>query len=68
MGLQNEEKKLALEYSHGMRKKLALAAALLPTPNCSFSTSHYEGVRCRCFTRPAGHFKAGCGAGRPRSS
>src|SRR3954447_16525451 len=30
MELQNEEKKLALEYSHGMRKKLALAAALLP--------------------------------------
>src|SRR5678816_1201124 len=32
MDLQNEEKKLALEYSHGMRKKLALAAALLPNP------------------------------------
>src|SRR5262252_3807172 len=30
LGLANEEKKLALEYSHGMRKKLALAAALLP--------------------------------------
>src|SRR5438876_4088532 len=30
LGLDNEEKKLTLEYSHGMKKKLALAAALLP--------------------------------------
>src|SRR3989475_9182900 len=30
MGLEGEEKKLTLEFSHGMRKKLALAAALLP--------------------------------------
>src|SRR5947209_19081880 len=29
LGLAAEEKKLALDYSHGMRKKLALAAALL---------------------------------------
>ena len=31
MELANEEKKLVLEYSHGMRKKLALAAAFLVT-------------------------------------
>ena len=36
MGLEGEEKKLALEYSHGMRKKLALAAALLPNPELLF--------------------------------
>ena len=28
LGLEDEEKKLTLEYSHGMKKKLALAAAL----------------------------------------
>ena len=32
MGLHNEDQKLTLEYSHGMKKKLALAAALLPGP------------------------------------
>src|SRR5437764_13512488 len=30
LALDGEEKKLTLEYSHGMNKKLALAAALLP--------------------------------------
>jgi len=44
MGLQNEEKKLALEYSHGMRKKLALAAALLPNPELLFLDEPFEGV------------------------
>src|SRR5437016_7112051 len=33
LGLENEEKKLTLEYSHGMKKQLALAAALLPNPD-----------------------------------
>ena len=32
LDLANEEKKLSLEYSTGMKKKLALAAALLPAP------------------------------------
>src|SRR5438132_4939831 len=32
MELNHEEKKLTVEFSHGMRKKLALAAALLPNP------------------------------------
>jgi hypothetical protein len=36
MSLDNEEKKLALEYSHGMKKKLALAAALIPNPDVLF--------------------------------
>lgn len=44
MGLQNEEKKLTLEYSHGMRKKLALAAALLPNPDLLFLDEPFEGV------------------------
>jgi len=44
MDLANEEKKLALEYSHGMRKKLALAAALLPNPELLFLDEPFEGV------------------------
>lgn len=44
MGLAGEEKKLALEYSHGMRKKLALAAALLPNPELLFLDEPFEGV------------------------
>jgi ABC-2 type transport system ATP-binding protein len=44
LGLQHEEKKLALEYSHGMKKKLALAAALLPNPDLLFLDEPFEGV------------------------
>jgi ABC-2 type transport system ATP-binding protein len=44
LGLDHEEKKLALEYSHGMRKKLALAAALLPNPDLLFLDEPFEGV------------------------
>lgn len=44
MGLQNEERKLSLEYSHGMRKKLSLAAALLPNPDLLFLDEPFEGV------------------------
>lgn len=44
LDLQNEEKKLALEYSHGMKKKLALAAALLPNPDLLFLDEPFEGV------------------------
>jgi ABC-2 type transport system ATP-binding protein len=44
MELVNEEKKLVLEYSHGMRKKLALAAALLPNPELLFLDEPFEGV------------------------
>lgn len=44
MGLEAEEKKLALEYSHGMKKKLALAAALLPNPDLLFLDEPFEGV------------------------
>jgi ABC-2 type transport system ATP-binding protein len=44
LGLQDEEKKLTLEYSHGMKKKLALAAALLPNPDLLFLDEPFEGV------------------------
>ena len=44
MELANEEKKLTLEFSHGMKKKLALAAALLPDPELLFLDEPFEGV------------------------
>ena len=44
MDLAHEEKKLTIEYSHGMRKKLALAAALLPNPDLLFLDEPFEGV------------------------
>ena len=44
MNLENEEKKLTLEYSHGMKKKLALAAALIPNPELLFLDEPFEGV------------------------
>jgi ABC-2 type transport system ATP-binding protein len=44
LGLEGEEKKLVLEYSHGMKKKLALAAALLPNPDLLFLDEPFEGV------------------------
>ncbi len=44
MDLKEQEKKLTLEYSHGMKKKLALAAALLPNPDLLFLDEPFEGV------------------------
>jgi ABC-2 type transport system ATP-binding protein len=44
MSLDHEEKKITLEYSHGMKKKLALAAALLPDPDLLFLDEPFEGV------------------------
>jgi len=44
LDLADEETKLTLEYSHGMRKKLALAAALLPNPDLLFLDEPFEGV------------------------
>jgi ABC-2 type transport system ATP-binding protein len=44
LGLEGEEKKLTLEFSHGMKKKLALAAALLPNPDLLFLDEPFEGV------------------------
>jgi len=42
--LEDDPGKLILEYSHGMRKKLALAAALLPGPDLLFLDEPFEGV------------------------
>jgi len=42
--LSEAEKKLTMEYSHGMKKKLALAAALLPNPDLLFLDEPFEGV------------------------
>jgi ABC-2 type transport system ATP-binding protein len=44
MDLAHETKKLTLEYSHGMKKKLALAAALIPNPDLLFLDEPFEGV------------------------
>ena len=44
MDLAGEDKKLTLEFSHGMKKKLALAAALIPNPDLLFLDEPFEGV------------------------
>ena len=44
MDLTKETKKLTLEFSHGMKKKLALAAALIPNPELLFLDEPFEGV------------------------
>lgn len=44
LGLEGDEKKFTMEYSHGMKKKLALAAALLPNPDLLFLDEPFEGV------------------------
>lgn len=44
MELDHNETKVTLEYSHGMKKKLALAAALLPNPDLLFLDEPFEGV------------------------
>jgi len=44
MGLDQEEKKFTVEYSHGMKKKLALAGALIPAPDLLFLDEPFEGV------------------------
>ena len=44
MGLANERKKLIADYSHGMGKKLALAAAVIHGPRLLFLDEPFEGV------------------------
>ena len=44
LDLAGEEKKLTVEYSHGMKKKLALAAAVLANPDLLFLDEPFEGV------------------------
>ncbi len=42
--LDVDDKKIVLEFSRGMKKKLALAAALLPNPDLLFLDEPFEGV------------------------
>jgi ABC-2 type transport system ATP-binding protein len=44
MGLEETGGSLVADYSHGMRKKLALAAALLPAPRLLFLDEPFEGI------------------------
>jgi len=44
MQLANEPKKLIADYSHGMQKKLALAAAVIHGPKVLFLDEPFEGV------------------------
>jgi ABC-2 type transport system ATP-binding protein len=44
MNLDDEQKKLTLEFSHGMKKKLTLAAALIANPDLLFLDEPFEGV------------------------
>ena len=44
MDLAGADKKVTLEFSHGMKKKLALAAALLPDPELLFLDEPFEGI------------------------
>ncbi|HZH32367.1 MAG TPA: ABC transporter ATP-binding protein [Pyrinomonadaceae bacterium] len=44
MELDGEPKKLVVEYSHGMKKKLSLACALIHRPEVLFLDEPFEGV------------------------
>ncbi|MCG6962929.1 MAG: ABC transporter ATP-binding protein [Acidobacteria bacterium] len=44
LGLDGAAGKLVVDYSHGMRKKLALAVALLPSPRLLFLDEPFEGI------------------------
>ena len=44
MALESAANTLVTDYSHGMRKKLSLAAALLPAPRLLFLDEPFEGI------------------------
>ena len=44
MELHEQNKKLIVDYSHGMKKKLALSAALIHQPNLLFLDEPFEGI------------------------
>ena len=44
MQLANESRKLVTDFSHGMKKKLAMAAAVIHGPRVLFLDEPFEGV------------------------
>ena len=44
MELQHDPRKLIIEYSHGMKKKLSLACALIHRPEILFLDEPFEGI------------------------
>jgi ABC-2 type transport system ATP-binding protein len=44
LGLDDARDTLVVDYSHGMRKKIALAAALLHAPHVLFLDEPFEGI------------------------
>ena len=44
MGLDDRDKTLILEFSHGMKKKISLAAALIHDPELLFLDEPFEGI------------------------
>lgn len=44
LGLADDEDAVVTDFSHGMRKKLALAVALLPRPRLLFLDEPFEGI------------------------
>ncbi len=44
MELQSQRKKLIVDYSHGMRKKLSISAALIHEPRVLFLDEPFEGI------------------------
>ena len=44
MGLQDDTRKLIIDYSHGMQKKLAISAAIIHEPRVLFLDEPFEGI------------------------
>jgi ABC-2 type transport system ATP-binding protein len=44
LGIEDERDKLILEYSHGMKKKVSIASALLHDPDLLFLDEPFEGI------------------------
>ncbi len=44
MGLQDDTSKLTVDYSHGMRKKLSICAAIMHQPRVLFLDEPFEGI------------------------
>ena len=63
MSLTRESKKLVTDYSHGMQKKLALAAAVIHGPKVLFLDEPFEGVDAIAARHPQIHAP---GHDRPR--